>query len=354
MKKTFLTVLCLVLCFCSIFTLTACQSNTPGPEETTPAGNESTPEATEDPTPEPTPEPTEDPAAGVSGTVAHWKFQNDSKYFSGSLNDSDLKFNDLTGNGNTLEVKVEGEGNKFDVFSWDDGANIGYQGTSSLNFGNTLKNAKNVCPSEYKGSNMDYTGGTYVSGKYFATVQDAPMNDDDFSNGYTMEVIFKIDKNFKNDYNRYAGLFSRQGLVGNEPWFSMALAEGSSSSLGLQLVQSGIGAFQPEQNVEHSQIKANEWVHYMAVANERGEISFYINGKKCTESAVCSAGIGSSGFGWEVGVGRKDFTDRTDVKNPMHPEGGIRRLFTGTISEIRVIDHAISIEDSLYNKPVNN
>ena len=40
-------------------------------------------------------------------------------------------------------------------------------------------------------------------------------------------------------------------------------------------------------------------------------------------------------FGWEVGVGRKAGTGET-TKNTIHPEGLIRRLFCGTISEIRV------------------
>ena len=193
MKKTFLVVLCVLLCIATVCLFAACQktpdnteesatpdANTPAasatPEATPEVTTDTTPDATEEPTVAPTEAPTQAPTvaptptptpkpAGLEGTVAHWKFQNDSKYFSGSLNGSDLKFNDLTGNGNTLEVKVEGAGDKFNVFSWDNGSNLGSQGNSSLNFANTSANAKAVCPSEYKGKNMDYTGGTYVSGK---------------------------------------------------------------------------------------------------------------------------------------------------------------------------------------------
>lgn len=397
MKKTLLVFLCAILCIANVCLFAACQDTTPEesatPAATTPASDattagtvatpdatpsaESTPtadattegsatqdatqSATQSATQEPTPTPTAEPV-GLSGTVAHWKFQNDSKYFSGSLNGTNLKFNDLSGNGNTLEVKVEGNGDKFDVFSWDSGSTLKSGGSSALYFGNTYDNAKKVAPSEYSSNDMQWTGGTYVSGKYFSTVSGAPMNDDNFEDGYTVEIIFKIDTNFNNNYNRYAGMFSRQGIVGNEPWFSMALTESStinasgamksSGTIGLQLVQSAKNAFQAEQNVEHSSITEGQWVHYMIVSNN-GQINAYVNGQKVDSVNISCASIGDSGFGWDVGVGRKDFTGQS-VKNPAHEEGGIRRLFCGTISEIRVVDHAITVEESLYNAPVNN
>jgi len=51
-------------------------------------------------------------------------------------------------------------------------------------------------------------------------------------------------------------------------------------------------------------------------------------------------------FGWEVGVGRKQKGNEATM-NEEHPEGLIRRLFCGSISEIRFTDSYMEIEDSL-------
>ena len=55
--------------------------------------------------------------AGMSGisvqgeeysVLAHWKFQDNSAYYTGSVDKDELLFTDLSGNGNHLQVGVEG------------------------------------------------------------------------------------------------------------------------------------------------------------------------------------------------------------------------------------------------------
>ena len=201
---------------------------------------------------------------------------------------------------------------------------------------------------------MEFTGGTYVSGKYFATVSDAPMNSQVFEEGYTIEIIFKVDSNFNMNYNRYVGIFSRQGIYNNEPWFSMALAETAdineegylkeNGKLSLQLVQRSTDG--SAVNKEFGAINTNQWVHYMAVS-KNGNVTVYVNGQEQDTGGIHLTDIGKSKYGWEVGVGRKSFEGES-VKNEEHEEGGIRRLFCGAISEIRVVDHAIDLQDALY------
>ncbi len=53
-------------------------------------------------------------------------------------------------------------------------------------------------------------------------------------------------------------------------------------------------------------------------------------------------------FRWEVGVGRKIPESGDKTKNTLHAEGFIRRLFCGSISEIRVSEGEMSVKDSLY------
>lgn len=292
--------------------------------------------------------------------AAHWKFQNEEGYYTGSVEDDSLRFIDLTGNGNDLEVCFEGNGDQLDIFEWDEGATVGEDGVystkSSLRFGNTWEKALSVDP--YDPSQTEYSGA-YVSGKYFQTVSGAPLNNVDSTTGWTVEIIFKIDEEWNNNYNRYTGLFSRQGVVESqdEPAFSMALSElisggssdgyiGTEGATGLQYVHVDVDENKTNYELMNGQIYAEEWIHFM-VTSDGYYTEVYINGENVFASGENNEiYITDSLFSWEVGVGRKLGTDKATM-NPKHPEGLIRRLFCGSMAEIRFTMNYMDIEDSL-------
>ena len=292
--------------------------------------------------------------------AAHWKFQNEEGYYTGSAEDDSLRFIDLTGNGNDLEVCFEGNGDQLDIFEWDEGATVGEDGVystkSSLRFGNTWEKALSVDP--YDASQTEYSGA-YVSGKYFQTVNGAPLNNVDSTTGWTVEIIFKIDEEWNNNYNRYTGLFSRQGVVESqdEPAFSMALTEligggtadgyiGREGTTGLQYVHVDVNENKTNHERKNGEIYAEQWIHYM-VTSDGYWLDVYVNGENVLSMAENNEiYITDSLFSWEVGVGRKLGTDKATM-NPKHPEGLIRRLFCGSMSEIRFTMNYMDIEDSL-------
>lgn len=292
--------------------------------------------------------------------AAHWKFQNEEGYYTGSVEDDSLRFIDLTGNGNDLEVCFEGNGDQLDIFEWDEGATVGEDGVystkSSLRFGNTWEKALSVDP--YDASQTEYSGA-YVSGKYFQTVNGAPLNNVDSTTGWTVEIIFKIDEEWNNNYNRYTGLFSRQGVVESqdEPAFSMAISEiisggtsdgyiGREGTTGLQYVHVDVDENKTNYELMNGQIYAEEWIHFM-VTSDGYYTEVYINGENVFASSENNEiYITDALFSWEVGVGRKLGTDKATM-NPKHPEGLIRRLFCGSMSEIRFTMNYMDIEDSL-------
>lgn len=292
--------------------------------------------------------------------AAHWKFQNEEGYYTGSAEDDSLRFIDLTGNGNDLEVCFEGNGDQLDIFEWDEGATVGEDGVystkSSLRFGNTWEKALSVDP--YDASQTEYSGA-YVSGKYFQTVNGAPLNNVDSTTGWTVEIVFKIDEEWNNNYNRYTGLFSRQGVVESqdEPAFSMALTEligggtadgyiGTEGATGLQYVHVDVDENKTNYELMNGQIYAEEWIHFM-VTSDGYYTEVYINGENVFASGENNEiYITDSLFSWEVGVGRKLGTDKATM-NPKHPEGLIRRLFCGSMAEIRFTMNYMDIEDSL-------
>ena len=220
-------------------------------------------------------------AAGSDNYVAaHWKFQNEEGCYTGSIEDDSLRFIDLSGNGNDLEVCFEGNGDQLDIFEWDEGATVGENGyttASSLRFGNTWEKALSVDP--YTPEQTAYSGA-YVSGKYFQTVTGAPLNNVDSTTGWTVEIIFKIDEEWNNNYNRYTGLFSRQGVVESqdEPAFSMAISEiisggsadgyiGKEGTTGLQYVHVDVDENKTNYELMNGQIYAEEWIHFMVTSD---------------------------------------------------------------------------------------
>ena len=149
--------------------------------------------------------------------MAHWKLQNVDGYYTGDIDKDELQFIDLSGNGNDLVTKVVGNGAQLDIFSRDTGADKGASTTdSALMMNNTKVLAAAVDP--YESGETSYSGG-YTSGKYLETIKGAPMNTNEFEDGISVDIIFKLSSELDNDYNRYTGIFSRQGVIEeqNEP-----------------------------------------------------------------------------------------------------------------------------------------
>ncbi len=297
----------------------------------------------------------------TEGTVAHWKFQNSKGCYSGNIENDDLTIIDLTGNGNDLETAFVGNGDKLSIFEWDEGNTEGASTSgSSLKFKNTKAAAASV--DEYPSDKTSWSGG-YTSGKYFQTVENAPINSMDFIDGFTFEVIFKISPEFNNDYNRYTGIFSRQGVISaqNEPPFSIAVSEISDGAtlsdggtVGLQYIHiDGMGT---KTNVEFADGRtADEWIHVMVTSDGYGITEVYIDGEAVEYlSETSEIFISDLAYRWEVGVGRKDGSSHVGVDsvNENYDEGMIRRLFCGSISEIRVMNKYITIDESLYNESI--
>ncbi len=295
-------------------------------------------------------------------TVAHWKFQKLDGCYTGNIGNDDLTFIDLTGHGNNLVTATVGNGDQLSIFDWDEGNSVGASTSkTSLQMNNTKENAASV--DTYSSDQTSWTGG-YTSGKYFETVDGAPINSMTFDGAYTIEAIFKISPDFNTDYNRYVGVLARQGVVKeqNEAPLVLAVSEVSGATT---LAEGGTTCLQyihidatgeKRNNEFYDGIAGDQWLHFMAVNDGEGLTEIFINGESVL---FFDDGNGiyvtDPSYKWEVGVGRKDGTDHEgiDSMNANDPEGMIRRLFCGSISEIRVSEKALTVEESLYTVAVN-
>ena len=308
---------------------------------------------------------TEEPAATGEPVpeikvLAHWKLQNEEGCFTGSVDDDTVGFRDLTGNGNDLIAKIVGNGSELDIFSWDkdvDPAKVKF--ASALKLNNTKALAATVDP--YKSDETSYTGG-YTSGKYLETVKGAPINAYEFENGFSIEVIFKLSPDLDNDYNRYTGIFSRQGVLDdqNEPPFSIAVSEWdddsatgtlSGNTTWLQILMCDPDV-KVNREMDEIRIDASSWHHVMITFNAgMGKLTVYLDGAELLSSYVAfdRLHVTDPNYSWEVGVGRKwgGSDDARASKNEKSPEGMIRRLFAGSVAEIRISDEVITPAQSL-------
>lgn len=354
-KKRIITIVTSILCVSLVLSgFTACgkkpSSDTPTPATQAPASD----------TPTQEPEPTAVPLK----VVADWKFQNDPAYYTGSVDDDTIGFKDLSGNGNDLIVKTVGNGDQLDIFSWDTVDSAAYGFGSGLKFDNTREKAASVDP--YPAAQTEYTGG-YTSGKYLETVKGAPMNSAEFGGGFSVEIIFKLSEDLDLTYNRYTGIFSRQGVLEdqNEPPFSIAITEWDVPSdndtkladrvTWLQLLVMNDYSWL-NRELRELLLTANEWYHVLLTLDKDGKAYVYLNGKLLFEewTSFDSIFCTNPNYSWEVGVGRKSGKGHNnDSKNPNDPEGMIRRLFAGSIAEIRVLNQYISVEESLYMTEFN-
>lgn len=293
--------------------------------------------------------------------VAHWKLQNVEGYYVGDIDKDDLQFIDLSGNGNDLVTRSVGKGSELDIFTWDDGMDKGATKTaSSLKMNNSKILSAAVDP--YTESETSWTGG-YTSGKYLETIKGSPMNTNEFEEGFSVDIIFKISPDIDNDYNRYCGLFSRQGVIPsqNEPPFSIALSEWKddpatgtigSNKTWMQYVHCD-EVSKVNNEMDGILLGADEW-HHLLVSSDGFSITYYIDSEPlATFTDIPYLFYTDPNFSWEVGVGRKNFEGHeNDCKNEDCPEGVIRRLFCGSIAEIRVMDGPIEPDDSLFAKTV--
>lgn len=248
--------------------------------------------------------------------LANWKFTKENVQ-SGSLEKGDLVIEDASGKGNDLVLETIGDassGEISDVLKWSEGD------AQSLTFGN------------YKGAPV---------GRYFQTVENAPVNDEKFMDGFTMEAVFKMPENFASEKHAWMGLLTRQGQAAD-----LNKVEGEKevlSTLSISSLQEMQWSSHPtnlnfnETNWSFS-LDTGDWYH-VAVVNDGKHTELYVNGVKDfrnpTEEMIGIDGV--DGKGWNVGA--------AEWANEMGT------LFAGELQQIRVADRALEQAEWLVSNP---
>ena len=317
--------------------------------------------------------PTAEVLAAEPKTLAYWRFENTNGCYSGNINDGTFVIKDLTGKGNDLKVMSQGT-TAENLLKWksDGYGNV----SSSLLF----DNQKKYCDLSKQDT---FYGGVVPVAKWFETVGNAPINKEEFKGGYTIEAIIKFTPEFDFGYNRYSGIFSRQGTRmscnissedttdNQDPLTALNVATNTganadsgtisnSNKANLQFINTGVDS---QNNDALDKWETNfdlvpgQWYH-IAVVNDGKKNTMYINGKVFYESnmEITEMTFGKDGFAWDIGMGRK-FNSKPGSDAAKDDKGTPRRPFMGQMAAIRVSSGAVAkanfLSEANYNLPAN-
>ena len=136
--------------------------------------------------------------------VADWKFQQ--AHSAGSIDGGDLVIKDMSGNGNDLHMQTYGKNDYklSDYVNWSSNSMNGDGGGSlKLNGDSDLAHKK------------DHPEQRDPKGADFITASDAPINKEQFANGYTMEFVYYLPDDFNAGTDSWMGLAARQSTNSN-------------------------------------------------------------------------------------------------------------------------------------------
>ncbi|MFZ7946236.1 LamG-like jellyroll fold domain-containing protein [Neobacillus sp. 19] len=252
-----------------------------------------------------------------SSIMADWKFSKD-YVKSGAIETGDIIIQDASKNGNDLELVTVGDLSSPELegmMKWSEDDYDHLANVDSLQFSNSKKAS---------------------AGRYFKTIKDAPINSEEFKDGFTIEAIFKLPSNFTSNLHSWMGILTRQGqaadinkLDGEKEILSTLSV---SNDKEIQWTSHPTNLNYNETNWSRS-LNTDEWYH-LAVVNDGETSTLTVNGVSDYGKSIKVKGIATvEGKGWNIGA--SEWGNELDA------------LFAGNIQEIRVANKALDEKDWL-------
>ncbi|QDU71883.1 LamG-like jellyroll fold domain-containing protein [Mucisphaera calidilacus] len=251
--------------------------------------------------------------AGVAqaDVVAHWTFDSEADFLAGMVKD-------VTGNGNDLYIKDGGTVTpEFAAQFSSDSFNTPYVNNGSVKF-NGGRDASNS-----------------QAGQFFQTMVDAPVNAMTFDDGYTVEIMFKLEDVYDSSVNRWMGMLSRTEKPNGDSPATFAI--------------SNLGEVQWQTQDADREVERAVWSPVLFTPGQPNTLDFIHVAAVNYEDAA----------GWHVDMYINGFLGSRNIINPDHnglaayPDGltnvganmwnnGIGNYFNGWIDDIKITDTAIA------------
>lgn len=284
-----------------------------------------------------------------SATVADWKLGENYAKEGTQIADGTLQMIDQSGNGNDLKMqfydgkKVTESVPNADVLN------------ENLHFSEETMNGSSDGSMEFDGNSESGKGADLV------TVDDAPINQEKFENGYTIEFLYKFPEDWT-DSDSWMGLMARQTSYTRNgdnytfPVNSMDEPQLGSMSVAVsncKEVQFLTAPAADDHQMESaawsvSMDKGNEWYH-IAIVSDGQKIRTYVNGCEAFRDYESSDMIG-------MFADEKDGRFRIGSSWYVEKKGDwgykeLDKFLQGNLQEVRISNAALEQKDWLIPDP---
>ncbi|WP_443064684.1 LamG-like jellyroll fold domain-containing protein [Streptomyces sp. NBC_00588] len=252
----------------------------------------------------------------VRGTVAYWRFDGQGK--PGSPLTAGQTIRDLSGKGNDLTVATV-PGTAADALTWSADHHPDQPGHASLKFAG---------------------GRNPLHGTYLTTGAHAPLNEETFRSGYTIETFVMMPLDWDAGKNGWAAILSRRGSA------EAAGKHGKNTDPGEPLVQLAISNNGREPQFNHYPLNntypTTNWGHglvelkwwHLAVVNDGRRTRLYVESAPVVDNPNReSHGLTSLGLPWLVGG--HEYAGEIDI------------VFHGNVGDIRIVNRPLATKEFL-------
>ncbi|OLT49406.1 hypothetical protein BJF88_02825 [Cellulosimicrobium sp. CUA-896] len=204
-------------------------------------------------------------------------------------------------------------------------------------------------PYSSSGQAVCFAGSSRLTDRYsyLTTDAEAPVNDADLSDGYTIETFVQMDPDWTADDNQWSKALVRTGnrsQIPGMPWSrwdytASPTALGISNLRELQWTEVGQDATKGDRTNWSGEIMVGTWSH-VALVNDpaTAETTMYVNGAPVLRTAQDTVGASfNPGMPWIVGA---DWVDDA-ATNGWH----------GCVGETRIVDRPLDRDEWLTARP---
>lgn len=182
---------------------------------------------------------------------------------------------------------------------------------------------------------------------FLQTLAGAPVNDETFVSGYTVEAIVRVD-DFTEAQHRWAKILAQTSRRNQVPgWRHNSEPDSSSAILGISSLKEAQWEVVPTNTADVNQAHFTNWSHelpggtwqHIAIVNDGLNTDMYVEGVKVLRNASGGIGMGvrAGGAPWRVGAGTSG--------------GTLHYGFNGCVNEIRMVPKVLPPEQWLTARP---
>ena len=251
--------------------------------------------------------------------AADWKFGE--QFTTGSISDGSLIIEDQSGNDNDLKMQLyvnsqltadTGAADWENYLSFSDESMTGEGGSLVFNGDDGTKDKGNR------------------TGADFITVEDAPINDEEFENGYTLEFLYYFPEDWT-AADQWMSLIARQGSDGGNPEGEQGTMYASISNCKeIQFITGNAAGNHTMSSAAWSVTmdQGGVWYH-IAIVSDGHEIATYVNGCEAFRDYVSDE---------MVGMYADPADGRFRVGSSWWKDGGqtLDKFLQGSLQEIRI------------------